>query len=458
MSDASGDPANTSSGSGRTRSSAEILASRQRHFGRGLSLSYRDPLTIVGGRGQHLYDENGEPYLDCVNNVCHVGHCHPKVVSAAASQMAVLNTNTRYLHPLLSEYLERLTATLPDPLSVCYLVCSGSEANELALRLARNYTGAEYVVALEAAYHGNTRAVIDVSEYKFGGPGGRGKPETTHVVPMPCVFRGRHRSDDASDADARREVGLAYAKHVEEAVASIVALGRKPAAFICESMLGVGGQIILPEGYLAASFAAVRAAGGVAIADEVQVGFGRCGEKFWAFEMQDVVPDIVVLGKPIGNGHPMAAVITTPEISEAFDNGMEYFNTFGGNPVSCAVGLAVLDVIEEEGLQRHALEVGSSLIRDLREALDDVDVVGEVRGKGLFIGIELIDGEAREQRIPNSDEAYRVVEALKEQRILLSVDGPDHNVIKFKPPMVFSRDDADRLVEALRREVRSPRR
>ncbi len=420
--------------------SSEIFAIRDRHFGRGLSLSYREPLTIVRGVRQYVFDERGERYLDCVNNVCHVGHCHREVVKAAADQMAQLNTNTRYLHPALAQYVEALTAKFPDSLSVCYLVNSGSEAVELALRLARNYTNAEDVIAVESAYHGNTAAAIAVSEYKFGGPGGKGCPPTTHVVPLPCVYRGRHKGSGS-------KAGQKYAAHVAQQAGDLSSRGRGPAAFIAESMISVGGQIILPDGYLAASYEAVRQAGGVCIADEVQVGFGRPGSTFWGFELQGVVPDIVTLGKPIGNGHPMGAVVTTLAIAEAFDNGMEYFNTFGGNPVSCAVGLAVLEIVEEERLQQHALETGAVLLAGLKSLQGHYDLIGDVRGQGLFAGIELVrDIDTLE---PARDEAYDIVERMKDRGVLLSVDGPLHNVIKIKPPMVISTDDIELVIVSL---------
>ena len=419
---------------------SEIFAIRDRHFGRGLSLSYREPLTIVRGEGQYLFDEYGERYLDCVNNVCHVGHCHPAVVKAAADQMAQLNTNTRYLHPALAQYVEALTAKFPDSLSVCYLVNSGSEAVELALRMARNYTNAEDVIAVESAYHGTTAAAVAVSEYKFGGPGGKGCPLTTHVVPLPCVYRGRH-------AGSGPKAGIKYAAHVKQQTSDLSSKGKGPAAFISESMISVGGQIILPDGYLAASYEAVRQAGGVCIADEVQVGFGRPGSTFWGFELQGVVPDIVTLGKPIGNGHPMGAVVTTPAIAEAFDNGMEYFNTFGGNPVSCTAGLAVLDVVEKEQLQKRALDKGAMLLKGLESLKGQYDLIGDVRGQGLFTGIELVrDPDTLE---PARDEADDIVNRMKDRGILLSVDGPLHNVIKIKPPMVITDDDIRALIEAL---------
>ncbi|HTS28079.1 MAG TPA: aminotransferase class III-fold pyridoxal phosphate-dependent enzyme [Bryobacteraceae bacterium] len=410
-----------------------LLVSRRKHLGPSLSISYREPLHIIRGWRQYLCDSGGRAYLDCVNNVAHVGHCHPRVARAASEQMALLNTNTRYLHEHLAAYLERLTATLPGPLSVVYLVCSGSEANELALRLARAHTGREGVIVVETAYHGNTNALIDISPYKFDGPGGRGRPAHVTVVPMPDVYRGRHRKADS---------GARYAEYVASA-----AMAAPPAAFFCESALSCAGQVMLPAGYLRNAYDAVRAAGGVCVADEVQTGFGRAGSHFWMFETQGVVPDIVTLGKPIGNGHPMGAVITTPEIAASFANGMEYFNTFGGNPVSCAVGLAVLDVIRDEGLQENARDAGEYLLKGLKDLAGRHPLIGDVRAQGLFLGFELV--RDRETLEPAADEASEIVNRMKERGILLSTDGPLHNVIKIKPPLVFGRADADLLVDGL---------
>jgi 4-aminobutyrate aminotransferase-like enzyme len=302
----------------------------------------------------------------------------------------------------------------------------------LALRLARSHTGRNDVIVVDAAYHGNTNTLIDISPYKFDGRGGRGKPSWVHVTPLPDVYRGLYRGEDA---------GSRYASHVAEAAQGGVA------AFICESAVGCGGQTILPAGFLREAFSAVRAAGGVCISDEVQTGFGRAGSDFWMFQAQGVVPDIVSMGKPIGNGHPMGAVVTTPEIAASFANGMEYFNTFGGNPVSCAVGLAVLDIIRDERLQENALDAGGYLMGRLRESAVRHPLIGDVRGLGLFIGIELVRDRAI--REPAGEEAGDLVNRMKDRGVLLSTDGPFHNVIKIKPPMVFSRADADTLVEGL---------
>lgn len=415
--------------------SAELLDRRARHIGKSLSISYEQPLQMVRGWRQYLYNENGQAYLDLVNNVCHVGHSHPHIVRAGQQQMAVLNTNTRYLHENLVRYAERLCATLPAQLSVCYFVCSGSEANELALRLARTHTGRKDIITVDVAYHGNTQALIEISPYKHNGPGGAGAPSYVHTAMMPDSYRGLHRGQDA---------GIRYAQKVVKIVEQHPG---QVAGFICESLLGCGGQIVLPDGYLATAYQAVRDAGGVCIADEVQVGFGRVGSHFWGFELQGVVPDIVTLGKPIGNGHPLAAVITTPEIAASFANGMEYFNTFGGNPVSCAIGLAVLDVIEEEGLQAHAHKLGSYLLEQLTSLARNYPLIGDVRGSGLFIGIELV--EDRENLAPADKQASYIINRLRDCGILLSTDGPLHNVLKFKPPLVITHQDADRFVAIL---------
>ena len=417
----------------------EILQTRREHISGAFSVSYGEPLHIVRGSGQYLFDTAGRAYLDLVNNVCHVGHCHPGVVEAAQQQIAILNTNTRYLHENLVTYAERLCATFPDPLSVCFFVCSGSEANELALRLAHTHTRRTDIIVVDGAYHGNTSALIDISPYKHDGPGGRGAPPHVHVVPMPDCYRGAHRDPESA--------GALYAASVGEAIEAARADGREVSTFISESLLSCAGQIELPGGYLEAAYAYARAAGAVCIADEVQVGFGRVGTHFWGFETQGVVPDIVTLGKPMGNGHPVAAVVTTPEIARSFENGMEYFNTFGGNPVSCAIGLAVLDAIERDGLQRNALDVGERMEDGLARLKERHAVIGDVRGRGLFLGIELV--RDRETHEPAADLTRHVVEHMKERGFLISLDGPLHNVLKIKPPLVFSQANADLTVDAI---------
>ena len=417
-----------------------LVSKRKRHLSRNLSLSYAEPLKIVRGRGQYLYDEAGKEWLDMVNNVCHVGHCHPRVVAAGQAQLAALNTNTRYLHDNIVRYARRLTATFPDPLSVCFLVNSGSEANDLALRLARNFTGSREMLIVDHAYHGNLTSLIDISPYKFNGLGGEGCPDQTHICTMPDGYRGPYKYGDP-------DMAALYAADAHRHLENLRKQGRRPAGFIAESILGCGGQVMLPDGYLQGVYDAVRAEGGLCIADEVQVGFGRAGHHMWGFELQGVIPDIVTLGKPIGNGHPMAAVITTPAVANAFVTGMEYFNTFGGNPVSSAIGLAVLDVIRDERLRRNAFDVGEQMSTGMRALADQFDLVGDVRGTGLFQGMELVrDPETLE---PADREAGAVIEEMKKRGILLSTDGPLNNVIKIKPPICFNEKDCDRFLMAL---------
>ena len=418
----------------------ETLAARRALLGKNLSISYQRPLKIVRGWMQYLYDDAGRAYLDVYNNVPLVGHSHPRVVQAAQAQLALLNTNTRYLHDNINRYAERLTRLLPEPLRVCFFVNSGSEANELALRLARAHTGREDIIVLEHAYHGHTNTLIDISPYKFDGPGGCGKKPWVHVAPLADDYRGPYCRSD-------QQAGAKYARHLGEILERTRGEGRGVAAYIAETLPSVGGQIVFPPGYLAGVYSHVRGAGAVCIADEVQVGFGRLGTHFWGFETQGVVPDIVVLGKPIGNGFPLAAVVTTPEIANSFNNGMEFFSTFGGNPVACAAGLAVLDILQEENLQQHALRVGALLIDRLKTLQARHRLIGDVRGSGLFLGIDLVlDRETRE---PAPLQASYVVNRLRDRGILAGTDGPHHNVIKLRPPLVFSEADANLFMETL---------
>ena len=405
-----------------------------------LSLSYETPIHIVRGKGSYLFDVLGRSYLDCVNNVAHVGHEHPHVVGTGQKQMGVLNTNSRYLHGGIIEYAERLSKLFPEPLSVCLFVNSGSEANELALRMARTYTGGTGIAVLEGGYHGNTQGLIDVSHYKFEGSGGYAPPSWTRTALVPDEFRGRYRRDDPSRATL-------YAADVGEALRHLDSEGHHPAAFLSESLLSCAGQIEPPQGYLTAAYEHARAAGALCIADEIQVGFGRLGSHMWGFETQGALPDIVTLGKPMGNGHPIGAVVTTREIAEAFDNGMEFFSSFGGNPVSTAIALAVLDILKDEKLQANATTVGTALKTGLDTLMQSHGCIGDVRGRGLFLGIEFVN--SREALTPAPEIAHYVVEHLKKRGILLGSDGPDHNVIKIKPPMSFSGSDADRVINEL---------
>lgn len=417
---------------GREVGETALLQYRRKHLGKSLSLSYDKPLHMVRGLGPWLVDQSGRKFLDTVNNVAHVGHEHPRVVEAGRNQMAILNTNTRYLHENIVAFAKELLETFPPELSVVHFVNSGSEANELALRMAYACSGQKDMIAVEVGYHGNTTGCVDVSSYKFDGKGGKGAPEHTHIVPLPDRYRGIYRDEEA----------VKYAGHIQQQIDLIHQKGRKPAGFICESILSCGGQIELPEGYLQEAAAAIREAGGLYIADEVQVGVGRVGKHFWGFELQEVIPDIVTIGKPLGNGHPLAAVVCTADVAEAFANGMEYFNTFGGNPVSCAIGREVLRVVKEEGLQENALKTGEYLKAQLRMLQDEYPVIGDVRGQGLFLGFELVDTH----RQPRGDKASYLANRMRDLGVLMSTDGREGNVLKIKPPLVFGMPEAEEFI------------
>ena len=419
-------------------SSGHLLKRRSAFLNPALSLSYQEPLQIERALMQHLYDHDGQRYLDCVNNVPHVGHNHPRVVAAAQDQTAILNTNTRYLHETILTYAEALAATLPDPLSVCFFVNSGSEANELALRLAGAYTGGGDFIVIDQAYHGHTTALIDISPYKFNGPGGRGKPDHVEVATMPDGFRGAVPGYDPG-------AGEFYSRSVSDKVAAIQARGGQLAAFFTEGIMACGGQMPLPAEYLQHAYRIVRDAGGLCVADEVQTGFGRVGRHFWSFELSGVLPDIVTMGKPIANGYPLGAVVTTPAVAAAFNSGMEYFNTFGGNPVACAIGLEVLTIIADENLQREAFATGNFWMERLHDLQSANPIIGQARGSGLFLGVELVrDMNTLE---PADWEATYIVERMKDRGILLSTEGPRHNVLKLKPPLVFRREDVDLFMD-----------
>lgn len=416
-------------------SSSTILNTRKKHLGRSLSLSYQEPLHMVRAYKQYLYTSDGRRYLDTVNNVPHVGHQHPRVVKAAQRQMAVLNTNTRYLHENITQFAEELCATLPDELSVCHFVNSGSEANELAIRMARVYSGQRDLLVSEVGYHGNTNACVDVSSYKFDGKGGQGAPDWVHVFPIPDAYRGIYRGKDA---------GHQYALEVKNHIDRLETEGKGIAGFLCEPILSCGGQVVPPNGFFKEAYEHIRAVGGVCIADEVQVGFGRVGKHFWGFELHDVIPDIVVMGKPIGNGHPLGAVVTTEAVADAFANGMEYFNTFGGNPVSCAIGREVLRVIQDEQLQQNALEIGKYLKTGLGRLMQQFPIIGDVRGEGFFLGFELV--KDRQTLEPAPEQTSYLANRMRQNGVLNSTDGLYHNVIKIKPPMCFTKDNANYLL------------
>ena len=419
-------------------SNEKLKQFRSTHLGKSLSLQYRTPIRMVRGAGQYLMDQFGRKYLDTVNNVAHVGHEHYQVVKAGQEQMALLNTNTRYLHETINALAKALLETLPPELCVLHFVNSGSEANELALRMAKTYTGEQDFIASEIGYHGNTNMCVDVSSYKFDGKGGKGAPEHTHIFPLPDAFRGKYRGNDS---------GEKYAKEVEKLINNIHKKGRGVAGLILEPIISCGGQIELPYGFLEQTYKLVRNAGGVCISDEVQTGCGRMGKTFWGFQLHNVVPDIVTIGKPLGNGHPVAAVACTAEIAEKFANGMEYFNTFGGNPVSCAIALEVLRTVKREKLQQNALNVGEYLKSELKLLAKEFPIIGDVRGQGLFLGIEFVDNKMN----PLAYQTDYLINRMKDHGILMSSDGPDHNVLKIKPPIVFNMKNAKELIFYLRK-------
>lgn len=413
----------------------QLLHRRERLLGPAYRLFYDDPVHIVSGQGAWLEDSEGQRYLDAYNNVPHVGHCHPRVVEAICQQAATLNTHTRYLHETVLDYAEMLLAHFPEQLDVVMFACTGSEANELALRIARTATGATGVIAVENAYHGNSGATAELS-------GTLARPEgmSEHVVLLPCpdTFRGAYRDEDA---------GERYAERVDQAIADLRDRGHEPAAFIIDTILSSNGLPRIPPGWLPSVVAGVRAAGGLFIADEVQPGFGRMGTHFWGWEKLGVEPDLVTLGKPMGNGHPVSAVVCRSEMAREFQKNGSYFNTFGGNPVSCAAARAVLEIIEEEQLQQRALSTGRYLRAGLRALAETHEVMGDVRGSGLFNAVDLVTD--RESGKPATAEAARIVNAMRERGVLLGSSGPFSNVLKIRSPMVFGEPEADFLLERL---------
>ena len=408
---------------------ANLIARRDRLMGSAYRLFYEKPIHLVKGEGVWLYDAGGKKYLDLYNNVPHVGHCHPHVVEALTKQIRTLNTHTRYLHENVLDYAERLTEKFPDELDVAMFSCTGSEANELALRIARAHTGATGIIVTDLAYHGNTHAIYQISTEDI--PQAE-IPDFVISVPAPDTYRGAYRGDDA---------GERYAAHIETAIDELCGRGVKPAAFVVDTIISSSGVVSPPPGYLKKAAEIIRAAGGLFVADEVQPGFGRTGKNFWGFEADEIAPDIATMGKPMGNGQPLAATVTRTDIVERFSKKASYFNTFGGNPVSCAAGLAVLDVIETENLQLNALEVGRYLIGGLNDLATRHESIGDIRGSGLFLAVDLVND--RETREPATETTSRVVNGLRDRGILTGSIGPGDNVLKLRPPMVFSTENAD---------------
>ncbi|MEE4174315.1 MAG: aminotransferase class III-fold pyridoxal phosphate-dependent enzyme [Xanthomonadales bacterium] len=412
-----------------------LLQRRNRLLGPAYRLFYDRPVHIVEGRGAWLTGADGNRYLDAYNNVPHVGHCHPRVVEAICTQATTLNTHTRYLHEQVLDYAERLLDRFPAALDVAMFACTGSEANELALRMARAATGAFGIIAVEHAYHGNSQATAELSGVRAAGADG---PAHVALVPCPDAFRGAHRGPDA---------GARYAETVGRAIDELKARGHAPAAFIIDTVLASNGLPRIPGDWLAGIMKHVRDAGALFIADEVQPGFGRMGSHFWGWQMLGVEPDIVTLGKPMGNGHPISGVVTRAELAGAFQKTSNYFNTFGGNPVSCAAAMAVLDVLDEEQLPQRALATGKHLRAGLRALAETHTIMGDVRGSGGFTAVDLVTD--RETREPAAAAAARIVNAMRERGVLLGSSGPFGNVLKIRSPLVFDLPEADFLLERL---------
>lgn len=414
---------------------SEMITKRYESISPLLSLSYKEPIHMTRSAFQYMYDGEGNTYLDAYNNIPHVGHSHPIVVQSGQKQMAVLNTNTRYLYQHLSAYATKLLEKFPSTLNKVYFVNSGSAASDLAIRIAKIYTGKKKVMVMEHGYHGHTQTSTDISDYKFNHPKGQGQKEHIIKTSIPNSYNGKY--------DGMEKAGELYA---DDAIAQLEENKGEVAAFITEPIVGCGGQVPLSKGYLRKLYPQIRKNGGVCISDEVQTGFGRLGDAFWGFEQHDVVPDMVVIGKPMGNSHPMGAVVCSEEIAEAFGKGVEFFSSFGGNPVSCSIGSAVLDIIEEEKLQENALQVGK-YYKNLLEGLKlKHSCIGDVRGSGLFLGVELVNPETH---APNTDLAQEIKNELRNRFILIGTDGPYDSVIKSKPPLCFTKENAMEVVNAI---------
>ncbi|MEO7932976.1 MAG: aminotransferase class III-fold pyridoxal phosphate-dependent enzyme [Chthoniobacterales bacterium] len=420
-------------------SAEEVLAMRHAHVSPGIFAYYKKPLMIVEGKGQWLFDEKGRRYLDGFAGIVtvSVGHCHPHVIAAANRQNELLqHTTTIYLHPNIAEYATALAAKMPGNLKVCYFTNSGSEANDLALLMARAYTGNYDMIALRNGYHGGSQSTMGLtshSTWKFNVPHSFG---VQHAL-APDPYRGLYGYDDP-------DAGTKYASDIQ----SLIQFGSsgKIAGFIAESIQGVGGTIVFPDGYLQKAYEHTRAAGGVCIADEVQAGFGRTGEKFWGFETQGVIPDIVTMAKGIGNGVPLAAVVTTPEIARTLASRI-HFNTFGGNPVCMAQGKAVLEVIEREGLQSNSGVVGGHLLAGFQKLAEKHNIIGDIRGKGLMLGVDLV--KDRVSKTPAKEECLQVFEKAKDLGLLIGKGGYFGNVLRIKPPMCITQADASFMLEVL---------
>jgi 4-aminobutyrate aminotransferase-like enzyme len=418
---------------------AALLERRARLLGPSYKLFYDEPVHVVRGEGVRLYDADGNAYLDVYNNVPCVGHSHPYVVAAQAAQAALLNTHTRYLSDVILDYAERLLATFPAPLTNVMFTCTGSEANDLAFRIARQHTGNSGIIVTHNAYHGITAAVAAASPSL-----GEGVPMGSHVrrVTAPDAYR-------IGEADVARR----FENEVRAAIADLARHGMKPAVLIFDTIFSSDGVLSNPPGFIKGAVEAVREAGGLFIADEVQPGFARTGEAFWGFQRHGVIPDLVTIGKPMGNGLPIAGVVANPGVLQAFATTARYFNTFGGNPVCCAAALAVLDVIRGEGLQENALKVGAYMQDGLRAIAATDERIGDIRGAGLFIGVDVVTDA--ETKTPNQAASLAIVNRLRELRVLISASGETGHALKVRPPLPFTMADADEFLDKFAQAVRS---
>jgi len=421
----------------QTGSQQDLIRRRAQLLGPDLSLSYDNPLHLVRGEDVWLYDADGRAYLDAYNNVAHVGHCHADVVAAIARQAARLNTNTRYLHETVLDLGEYLTAKLPPDLDVCFFVNSGSEANDIAWQMAKAFSGNTGVLVLDEAYHGISEATFAMSPSEYDAAK---RPDHVETLESPDSYRGRLQGNNP-------EVGSGYAQGCDQALASLAQRGHQPAAVIIDSGTSSSGILDLPEGYLPSVAKKVQAAGGLFIADEVQVGLGRSGSYFWGFEAFGVKPDIVTIGKPIGNGHPIGIVVTSREILAKFNAHIPFFSTFGGNPVSAAAGLEVLKIIDRQNLQQNARETSVYLKQGIKDLAERETLIGDVRGSGLLIGIDLVLN--RETREPAGEAAKQIFNYMRNNGVLIGTAGPHGNVLKIRPPTTFSKAHADQLITTL---------
>jgi len=410
----------------------KLLERRKRALGPAYELFYDEPAHLVRGEGVWLWDEAGKRYLDCYNNVASVGHCHPHVVSALSQQAATLNTHTRYLHENVVELSEMLAARMPGDLSVCMFVCTGTEANDLATRIARTVTGNYGMLVSEFSYHGNSTLV-----YALSTADSDERPDWLAQFEPPCAYRPAVEGDDLL---------AGYVGSVSNALQELHARHQRPAAIMIDTIFDCPGTVEAPTGYFPQVLEAVRETGGLVIADEVQAGFCRTG-KWWGFAHDTAIPDIVTLGKPMGGGHPLAAVVTTPAIAEQFAANSGYFNTFGGNPVSAAVGKAVIDVIEQEELEASVARVGAYTRAGLEQLKEKYELIGDVRGRGLFQSVDLVDD--RDLKTPDKEAAAHMANLMKREGVLISTHGRYDNVLKIRPPMVFNQENADQLLGAL---------